>query len=245
MMTTARVSKVKVLGLAAALAATLTGAARARQDETKTARSGSTSPAATAPARPAAVPAAVIGSIDMEAIFKSYDKVKDSGEKLKADVMAKQGELAAGAKKMEALLKKREQFALGTPDAKAVEAELTKLKVQLDSDKEQAQQEFSARDAEALAGLYKDIQGMVAEVAQNRKMTYVVRVSTEPVVASDPNSVMSAMARAVVFADPSTDITKTVVYNLNLRYKGTAEGKASAAASAAVSSAKRAAPKAN
>lgn len=233
----------RVLGLATALAAATTAAAR--QDEAKVARSASTSPAATAPSRPAPMPAAVIGSIDMEAIFKSYDKVKDSGEKLKADVMAKQGELAAGAKKMEGLLKKREQFQAGTPDAKAVEAELTKLKIQLDSDKEQAQQEFSARDAEALAGLYKDIQAMVAEVAQSRKMTYVVRVSSEPIVASDPNSVMSAMARAVVFADPATDITKTVVYNLNLRYKNTAEGKASAAATAAAASAKRAAPKAN
>ena len=50
-------------------------------------------------------------------------------------------------------------------------------------------------------------------------MTYVVQVSQRADLGLEPDSVMAAMAQTVVYADPSTDITKDVVYNLNQRYK--------------------------
>ena len=69
-----------------------------------------------------------------------------------------------------------------------------------------------------MATVYKEVQAMVARVAKSRGMTYVVRVSNDPVTGSDPNAVMAAMQRSVIYADSSTDITKVVVYNLNLQY---------------------------
>ena len=50
-------------------------------------------------------------------------------------------------------------------------------------------------------------------------MTYVVKVSNEPITGANPNSVMAAMSKTVVYADPSSDVTNDVIYNLNLRYK--------------------------
>ncbi len=61
---------------------------------------------------------------------------------------------------------------------------------------------------------------MVGWIAQYKKMTYVVQVSNEPVSGSNPNSVMAAMAKTVVYADARNDITKDVVYNLNKRVQG-------------------------
>ena len=46
-----------------------------------------------------------------------------------------------------------------------------------------------------------------------------MQVSNAPIAGSDPNSVMAAMARTVVYADARNDITKDVVYNLNRNYK--------------------------
>jgi Skp family chaperone for outer membrane proteins len=70
-----------------------------------------------------------------------------------------------------------------------------------------------------LATLYKEVQEMVSRIAQYRGMTYIVQVSNEPISGSNPNSVMAAMAKTVVYADARNDITKDVVYNLNKRYK--------------------------
>ena len=85
-----------------------------------------------------------------------------------------------------------------------------------------------------MATLYKEIQAMVARVAQWRKMTYVVKVSNQPISGSNPNSVMAAMANTMVYADPRNDVTNDVVYNLNRLYKATggAVPKTSAGASA-------------
>src|SRR4029077_21039747 len=74
---------------------------------------------------------------------------------------------------------------------------------------------------EAMATLYKEIQAMVARVAKWKKMTYVVKVSNQPVSGGNPNSVMAAMANTMIYADPSNDITNDVVYNLNRMYKAT------------------------
>ena len=72
-----------------------------------------------------------------------------------------------------------------------------------------------------MATLYKEVQAMVARVAQWRKMTYVVKVSNQPISGSNPNSVMAAMANTMVYADPRNDITNDVVFNLNRMYKAT------------------------
>ena len=52
---------------------------------------------------------------------------------------------------------------------------------------------------------------MVARVAKWRKMTYVVKVSNQPISGGNPNSVMAAMANTMVYADPRNDITNDVV----------------------------------
>jgi outer membrane protein len=52
-------------------------------------------------------------------------------------------------------------------------------------------------------------------------MTYIVKVSNQPISGSNPNSVMAAMANTMVYADSTNDITNDVVYNLNRIYKAT------------------------
>ncbi len=74
-----------------------------------------------------------------------------------------------------------------------------------------------------MATIYKEIQGATARVARWRGMNYVLRASDphKPQAGTDPNSVMASMNETVVYADPSNDITKDVVYFLNRWYEGT------------------------
>jgi outer membrane protein len=160
-----------------------------------------------------------IGAIDMDRVFKDYKKVKFTSEQLKNDAMAKQGELQKLMAQMRQITGELEGLAPGGNDYKAKEGEFTKLKIQLESEREQAQADFARREAEALATIYKEVQAMAARVARHKGLNYIVKVSSEPVSGNEPNSVMAAMARSIVYNDPGMDITEMVVFNLNTEYE--------------------------
>jgi Skp family chaperone for outer membrane proteins len=174
------------------------------------------SPSTTAPAAP--VPP-VIGTIDLDAVFKNYEKVKVSSEEFRAAAMSKKNDLMkiqAEAQQEAEMLAKLQP---GTDDFKKHENKVTELKARYEAGRESAERDFASREAEAMATLYKEVQAMVARVAKWRKMTYVVKVSNQPISGGNPNSVMAAMANTMIYADPSNDITNDVVFNLNRMYK--------------------------
>ncbi|MGE3821295.1 MAG: OmpH family outer membrane protein [Isosphaeraceae bacterium] len=178
--------------------------------------------AATAQPPAAAVPkpvAAVFGSVDMESIFKNADKVKALQEEFKAAAMAKQAELVKIQSELQEEAQKLQKMTPNSVDSKKIEDRITQLKAQFEAGREQAQRDFAMRESEMLATLYREIQDMVRRIAEFRGMTYVVQISNEPLSGSNPNSVMAAMAKTVVYADPRNDITKDVIYNLNRAYK--------------------------
>jgi outer membrane protein len=124
----------------------------------------------------------------------------------------------------------------GSPDFKNHDSKLTEYRAKLNASREQAQTEFAQKEAEALATIYKEIQAMVEAVAKHNHMTYVVRISNEPITGADPNSALAAMSRSVVYSDPSTDITPLVIKMLNRTYQAAA-GKPAAATPAPSSAA--------
>jgi Skp family chaperone for outer membrane proteins len=136
---------------------------------------------------------------------------------------------------MKQLAKEAEGLDPNGNDFKSKEAKLTELKAELEAKKEQSQVEFARREAEALGTIYKEIQEMTALVARHYGYNYIVRVNNEPLSAADPNVVLSAINRPVVYADPKSDITEMVLLNLNTRYdRLTAAGAASPGASSPV-----------
>jgi outer membrane protein len=186
----------------------------------------------------AAVPkpvAAVFGTVDIKAVFDGADKVKSLHQEFKAAAMAKQNELVKLQSEMQEEDQKLQKMTPNSVDAKKHEDRITQLKAQFEAGREQAQRDFALRESEMLATIFREVQDMVRRIAEYRGMTYVVQVSNEPLSGANPNSVMAAMARTVVYADPRNDITKDVIYNLNRAYKaaGGVPPKPSAAGAAA------------
>jgi len=187
----------------------------------------------TAAPRPPVVPP-VIGSIDVATVFKGYDKVKVTGEEFKTAVLAKKGELMKLQSEAQQLQETIAKLTPGSIDFKKIEDRMSQLKAQHEASREQYEREFSLREAEMLATLYKEIQSMVSRVAQARGMTYVVRVSNDPVTGANPNSAIMAIERTIVYADPRNDITNDVVFHLNREYKASGGPTPKAATSSAM-----------
>ena len=69
---------------------------------------------------------------------------------------------------------------------------------------------------------------MVARIVKWRKLTYILKVSNQPIAGSNPNWVMNAISSTVSYADPHNDITNDVIHNLNRMYAISARAAAKA-----------------
>jgi outer membrane protein len=161
----------------------------------------------------------VIGSVDIEYVFKNYDKVKATNKEFNAAMLARKQELMKIMSEAQQEAELMQKFNPGSEDYKKHETRVTELKARHEAGREQAEREFALRQAESMATLYREIQSMVAMIAQWRKMNYIVKVANQPIAGTDPNSVMGAISSTVVYADPRNDITSDVVHNLNKYYR--------------------------
>jgi len=172
--------------------------------------------------KPPAPVAPVIGTVDIEYVFKNYDKVKVANKEFNAAMLARKNDLMKVMSEAQQEAELMQKFNPGSEDYKKHETRVTELKARHEAGREQAEREFALRQAESMATLYKEIQAMGARIAQWREMNYVVKVSNQPISGTDPNSVMGAISSTMVYADPRNDITSDVVHNLNRLYQATA-----------------------
>lgn len=173
----------------------------------------------TAPAAPRTAPVAVIGTIDMDNVLRSYDKFKYTMEQTQAEALARHNELMKLANEGKSQSEMLPKLAAGSPDAKKIEERITLLQAQFEAGRTQAQRDFERKDAELLAMMYNEIQTMAAAIAKQRHMTFVVKYSAAPASGTDPKTVEAALFRSVVYADPAMDVTADVVKWLNHYYK--------------------------
>ena len=199
--------------------------------------------------KPAAPAPPVVGTVDIGGVLKGYEKVKVLSEEFRAAALAKQNDLVKISNQAQAEAEMLQKMTPGSPDAKKIEDKITSLKAQYEAGREQAQRDFSLRESEMMATLYKEIQAMVGAIAQYRGMNYVMKVSNDPIAPNNPNAVFAAIEKTVVYSDPRNDITRDVIFNLNRTYQkdaGTsAKAKTNAATPKAGAASGNAAPSAN
>ena len=160
----------------------------------------------------------VIATLDLEIVLRGYEKAKYQAEQLQAESLAKQGQLKALYTEAQQIAKEMESLQSASKDFKDRGAKLNELKARLQSGKETLQTENQMKYVEMMAGCYKEVQDMATRYAKSRGFTCVLKVSAEPIKSEDPESVMAAMARGVVYSDPAMDITRNVLWNLNKEY---------------------------
>jgi Skp family chaperone for outer membrane proteins len=218
------------IGLSLAGLAFLVGPSLGQQQDGSVHRTASPTAGSSMPPAPIAP---VIGTVDIESVFTNYDKVKTLNQEFSAAMMARKNGLMKILSEAQSEAEMLAKLAPGTEDYKKHENKVTELKARHEAGREQAEREFTQRQAEMMATLYKEVQTMVQKVAKWRQLNYILKISNQPVSGANPNSVMAAISSTVVYFDPRNDITADVTHNLNLIYNramGTAAPKAAAGA---------------
>lgn len=164
-----------------------------------------------------------IGLIDMAHIFKNYEKFKDqtaSLQKLAEEAEAKaQAMMEKGRKGQEQL----QALTPGTPEYTQIEAELIKLKTELETFRQVEQQKIVRQQADVYKTIYLEVQDVVNRYASYYKYTLVIRFNRADVAeAGNPNAIIQNMNRQVVYYQPQDDITDPILKHLNDSYKKTA-----------------------
>ncbi len=171
------------------------------------------------PGTPAAPAPTVLGTLDLDYVFKNYEKVKAANKELGTTFQIRKGELMKIENEARQEVEMLQKMQPGSENYRKSENKITELKAKMEAGKEQAEREMTLRQAETLSTLYKEVQAYAKWVAQRRGITHVLTTSNSPPTGSEPNSVLAAMSRPVIYADPHNDISNDVVYYLNQSYQ--------------------------
>ena len=102
----------------------------------------------------------------------------------------------------------------------AHEKQITEMAAGAEADRKNLQRKFMREETKVYQTVYRDVLDAVNKYASIYKYTLIVRYSrdeAEPV--DDPQKVMQALQRQVVFNRPEDDITDSVLTYLNKQYK--------------------------
>lgn len=190
-----------------------------------------------------ALTAAIVGSLDMERAIQDYEKYKESSAKFQADALKSQGDLQQLLTEAKGYADQAERFKPGTPEFTKLSDRITEVKAKYAAEKEKLQAQFTLQESSSVADIYNDVRRMTEAVAKQKGMTFVVQVGkAEQLTGENPNEVMAAIGRNVVYYNPGTDITSDVVYALNYYYKKGKEANGTPAAPAAAPASNPTAP---
>lgn len=164
-----------------------------------------------------------IGLIDMAHIFKNYEKFKDQTaglQKLAEEAEAKaQAMMERGKKGQEQL----QNLTPGSAEFTQIEADLIKLKTELEAFRQVEQQKIVRQQADVYKTIYLEVQDVVNRYAAYYKYTLVIRFNRGDVAdAGNPQAIIQNMNRQVVYYQTQDDITDPILKHLNDQYKKTA-----------------------
>jgi Skp family chaperone for outer membrane proteins len=169
---------------------------------------------------------AVIGVVDLEHVFKNYEKFKVQTERVQEEFKQKRDELAAMDEQIKRLAEEQKQFKPTSPEYQQRDNEITQRSADLRAQAEQAQKEFARKDAALLRRIYGDIQEMIRLTATHKNLTLVLQTqSSSDDSASSIGEIRRDLSRLVLHHDKTLDITEFVLYNLNNRYNQQVSGK--------------------
>jgi Skp family chaperone for outer membrane proteins len=118
----------------------------------------------------------------------------------------------------------QEELKAGTDEFRARRKQIALMEAELQWFVESEGQKVEKGLAESLRSIYADIQAVVREIAQEKKIDIVVAADQLP--AETPDSANQVrqhiLLQKVLFWNPSVDVTDEVVARLNTRYKASA-----------------------
>lgn len=160
-----------------------------------------------------------VGLIDMAYLFTNYEKFKDMRDELKVEIEGKEAAIKADVEKIKTMAEQLKTFTSGSDQAVELEKRITSAQAKIEADKQTAKRELFRQESKIYQAVYTEVTEAVALYAKHYHYTLILRFTREESVGDDPQKVMQALQRQVVYNDAQDDITEKVLVYLNKEYR--------------------------
>ena len=160
-----------------------------------------------------------VAVVDVGRILQSYSKFKDFEAEIKSEQEQIQSELKGQKEKFNESLKVLNELKAGSPDYSKKEAEIAKMKTNIEIFQLSKERELLRRKHQFSRTVFDEMQEAVSKVADHYGYSLVIRHARYEAESTDPRMVQMALSQPVVWSRKRDDITEAVLEVLNRRYE--------------------------
>jgi outer membrane protein len=170
-----------------------------------------------------------VGLIDMAHLFNKYKKFENLREDLRGEIEEKDEELKQSVTQIRQIQEEMKQFNPESKDFVQREEKIAQLSARAQTNKNALQRKFFQDEARMYRTVYLEVSELVKKYAEYNKYTLILRFTSDELGDNDdPQKVMAALQRQVVYYRPEDDITNEVLDYLNKKYESSVGGQAQA-----------------
>jgi Skp family chaperone for outer membrane proteins len=162
-----------------------------------------------------------VAIIDLSYIFKNHARFKAMTEAMRADVLKAEEILKGRRTEIETLTKRLtdlgQDLRKDSPDYKALDADLTRKKIDLSTEVAQQKKEFLEKEAKIYYNVYTEVLDEVKFFAERNRISIVLRFNGDPITDSDPQEILKQLNKQVVYYNQGVDITPHILKAINAR----------------------------
>lgn len=154
---------------------------------------------------------AQIALIDVAAVFKAHsqftqelDNIRAQAETLRANSAQMQQDLARKAEGLKELDLKSQEF-------RDAEANLAKEVALLENAQKNQIRQLMQAEAKLHFDVYQQVNQLIGTYCQEHEITLVLRFASDPLDASNPESIMQKVNSSIIFHQPGRDITQQII----------------------------------
>ncbi|QDU26478.1 Outer membrane protein (OmpH-like) [Anatilimnocola aggregata] len=177
-------------------------------------------PAARPPVAPAAAPAGprttpTIVVIDIAKVFKGHNRFNQSMGDIKKDIEDFDTFVKGETTKLKAMGEALQQYKAGSLEYKQREEEAARATSDLQVKVGLKKKELLEQEARVYFQVYRELEQSVANFSNVNGIHMVLRFNSDEMKEDDRNSVLQGVNRAVVYYNPTLDVTAHILADLN------------------------------
>ncbi|HYC78109.1 MAG TPA: OmpH family outer membrane protein [Planctomycetota bacterium] len=154
--------------------------------------------------------------VDFGKAILEYKKHAEMNSKLEQELEAVKASVHRERQRIAALKEGLDLFIEGSRERLDQEKKIRLAEIEVDLNTKLAAYEIQGRIAENLKKVYGDVADTAKKIAEERGIKLVISYNGNPITAKTEEGVKNAIiTRAVLYADPSIDLTAEVVARLN------------------------------
>lgn len=156
--------------------------------------------------------------INVNDVFKSYEKFKRLSDDFKTDVEKKENELKGLDQIMKAKVEQIKSLT-NKADRDRIEKEIAQHKFDFDQKTRNYRVDLAQKEADIYNTCYKDMSELLSQYCQQNQIPMVLRLQENEPDSGNPQAVLNTLRQSVVYHHPNLELTDVITKGLNERQR--------------------------